>query len=250
MCGGHQVGETRVTPDAIITTSWDDGHPLDERLMELLCRHGIAATFYVPTRCDRTVMDAAAVRRLAATGAEIGGHTTNHGLLTRLPDTIALAEMADNRRHLEDQMGSAVSSFCYPCGYFSRRMMALAKQAGFARARTTMGLRTDHGTDPFALPVTVQLYPHGRGVHLRHALKEGNVRGLSSWLELGAPKTVGDVVERALARITRSGGVLHLWGHSWELEECGLWPLLDEVLARIARQPKVRYLTNAQAYAV
>ena len=236
--------------DAIITTSWDDGHPLDERLMDLLSQHGIAATFYVPTHCDRAVMDAPAVRRLAGAGAEIGGHTTNHCLLPRLPDATALAEMADNRRHLEDQLGTAVSSFCYPRGHFSRRMMTLAQQAGFARARTTMGLRTDGGTHPFALPVTVQLYPHGRGVHLRHAVKEGNVRGLTAWLGMGAPRTVGDMVDRALARIRCSGGVLHLWGHSWELDECGLWPLLDEVLTRIARKPDVRYLTNAQAYAV
>lgn len=239
-----------MTPDAIITTSWDDGHPLDERLMEILNRHGIAATFYVPTHCDRAVMDAPAIRRLAGLGAEIGGHTTNHCLLTKLPEAAALAEMSDNRRHLEDQMGQAVSSFCYPCGHFSRRLMTLAQQAGFARARTTMGLRTDLGAHPFALPVTVQLYPHGRGVHLRHAVKEGNVRGIISWLSMGAPRTVADVVDEALTRITRSGGVLHLWGHSWELDECGLWPLLDEVLARIAHQPNVRYLTNAQAYAV
>ncbi len=237
-----------MTAERIITTSWDDGHPLDERLVELLQRHGIAATCYVPTTCDRPVMDAAAVRRVAALGVEIGGHTTSHRLLTRMSPAAALAEMRDNRQHLESILGTAVSSFCYPCGYFSRRLMRQAKEAGFTRARTTMGLRTDGGTDPFALPVTIQLYPHGRGVHLRHAVKEGNLTGLSTWLAAGCPRTVHDVIERYLTRITRDGGILHLWGHSWELDECGLWPLLEQVLAQIANRPGFRYLTNAQAY--
>lgn len=236
------------TPDAIITTSWDDGHPLDERLHDLLSKHGIAATYYVPTSCFKPVMDGAALRRLVAAGAEIGGHTTTHRLLTTLDTPTALAEIRDNRIHLEQILGTAVPTFCYPGGYFSRRLMRVARAAGYARARTTMGLRTDRGHDPYAIPVTVQAFPHGRAVHLRHAVKEANVSGIGSWLRLGAPSTVVDVATRAVQRIERDGGVFHLWGHSWELDECGLWPLLDQVLAVIAKRPGVRYLTNAQAY--
>lgn len=235
-------------PEAIITTSWDDGHPLDERLHDLLRSHGIAATYYVPTSCDRAVMDGPALRRLTALGAEIGGHTTSHRLLTTLDPATALEEMRGNRLHLEDLLGAPVPTFCYPGGYFSRRLMRTAREAGFARARTTMGLRTDPGHDPYALPVTIQLYPHGYRAHLSHAVKEGNATGFGSWLRMGAPAAVETVVERALARVVRDGGVFHLWGHSWELEECGLWPLLDRVLAQIAKRPGVRYLTNAEAY--
>src|SRR5688500_11915407 len=43
---------------AIVTTSWDDGHPLDIRLAEMLARHGVAGTFYVPLRYEGVpVMD-------------------------------------------------------------------------------------------------------------------------------------------------------------------------------------------------
>lgn len=241
------TASTAIRP-AIITTSWDDGHPLDERLHELLCRHGIAATYYVPTACDRAVMDGAALRRLTAAGAEIGGHTTTHRLLTTLDDATALAEMRDNRLHLEQLLGTAVPTFCYPGGYFSRRLMRLARTAGYARARTTMGLRTDLGDDPYALPVTVQVYPHGRAIHLRHALKEGNFSGIGSWLRLGTPATVTAMAERAMQRLASEGGVFHLWGHSWELDECQLWPLLDQVLAIIGKRPDCTYLTNAAAY--
>jgi peptidoglycan-N-acetylglucosamine deacetylase len=229
-----------------ITTSWDDGHPLDERLAEQLTARGLAATFYVPTRCDRPVCDAATLRRIAALGCEIGGHTTSHRVLTRLSDAEALGEMRDNRRALEDQLGTPVTSFCYPCGHFSRRLMRLARTAGFHRARTTMGLRHDAGGDPFALPVTVQCYPHGRGVHLRHALKEANLRGLRAWAVAGLPAAPHDVLSQAL---TERDAIVHLWGHSWELEECGLWPLLTTLIELLATAPGARHAVNAVAYA-
>lgn len=33
---------------AIVTTSWDDGHPSDLKLAELLKRYDVPATFYIP----------------------------------------------------------------------------------------------------------------------------------------------------------------------------------------------------------
>ena len=34
--------------EAILTTSWDDGHPLDLKLADLLARYPIPAALYVP----------------------------------------------------------------------------------------------------------------------------------------------------------------------------------------------------------
>ena len=227
-----------------ITTSWDDGHPLDERLAERLRHHGLAATFYVPTRCDRPVLDRSALRRLASLGFEIGGHTVTHRVLTSLGDSEALAEMRDNRLFLEDTLGSPVTSFCYPCGRFSRRLMGLARAAGFQRARTTMGLRSDRG-EPFALPVTVQNYPHGHRAHLTHAIKEGNLRGMTAWLRDWAPSDPSRILAQACGV---NDGIVHLWGHSWELEEQGLWPLFERLAAQLSGVPRACHLANDRAY--
>lgn len=35
----------------IITTSWDDGHPLDLKIAELLDKYGINGTFYSIKKC-------------------------------------------------------------------------------------------------------------------------------------------------------------------------------------------------------
>jgi len=34
--------------EAIVTTSWDDGHPSDLKLAELLREYDVPATFYIP----------------------------------------------------------------------------------------------------------------------------------------------------------------------------------------------------------
>jgi peptidoglycan/xylan/chitin deacetylase (PgdA/CDA1 family) len=231
----------------IVTTSWDDGHPEDERVAELLLRHGMAATMYVPARCDRPVCDRAALRRLLAAGCELGGHTLTHARLKHLPDAEALREIADGKAWLENECGQEVSSFAYTWGEAPQRIRRLVQQAGFARARTIRCLRTDVGADPYCIPVTVQIYSHGRGAHLRHALREGNWHGLGSWFRLGLPGSLLVMLERAVQRVEREGGVIHLWGHGWELGERHLWPLFEQAVTLLARRPGWSYLTNAQA---
>lgn len=231
-------------PRRIVTTSWDDGHPSEVRVAEVLRRHGIAATMYVPSRCDRAVCDRAGLRRLLDLGCELGGHTLTHARLEALPEAEALRELVDGKAWLEDACGQEASSFAYTWGRGPRRVRELVRRAGFARARTTRGLRTDWGGDPMCIPVTVQLYPHGRGVHLRHALKEGNWPGLASWGGMGLPAGPLDVLARAVERVERHGGVVHLWGHGWEVEEQGLWSLLDQAAALLGGRAGWEYLTN------
>ena len=55
----------------------------------------------------------------------------------------------------------------------------------------------------------------------------------------------------ALAKATfdhvrQSGGIWHLWGHSWEIEKYGMWNDLEEVLSYIANREDILYLTNGE----
>ncbi len=52
--------------------------------------------------------------------------------------------------------------------------------------------------------------------------------------------------ELMLEHLFECEGILHIWGHSWEIEEFGLWGLLEAVLSRVANQRGVLYLTNSQ----
>src|SRR5579872_2823021 len=70
--GGRRRGVMK--SPTYITTSWDDGHPLDLRVADLLARYGIAGTFYVPATTAMGTMSAAQFRELIP-NFEIGAHT-------------------------------------------------------------------------------------------------------------------------------------------------------------------------------
>src|SRR5579872_1997329 len=90
----------------VITTSWDDGHPADLRVAELLERHQIQGTFYVPTTNSEghPVMRPNEVAQLAQR-FEIGGHTQSHVILTRLAPDIAVEQIRTNKSWLEELLG-------------------------------------------------------------------------------------------------------------------------------------------------
>jgi len=67
------------------TTSWDDGHPMDNRLAELLAKYDIQGTFYIPAtniegRSTLTEKDIISL----SSSFEIGGHTYSHIYLDKL----------------------------------------------------------------------------------------------------------------------------------------------------------------------
>ena len=223
--------------DLMVTTSWDDGHPDDLRIAERLSRHGLAGTFYVPAANSegRPVMDAADLRTLAAGGFEVAAHTRDHRRLTGLDRAQAHRQIAEGKAILEDRLGSAVLGFAYPGGRWNAAIRALVADAGFRYARTTCMLCLDPGPDPHAMATTFQLHPHRMPALLRNWLRNGGgvgrLRIAKAWLDAGSLEAAADrVAGIAAAR----GGVLHLWGHSWEIERDGLWPALDRVLASLA----------------
>jgi peptidoglycan/xylan/chitin deacetylase (PgdA/CDA1 family) len=239
-----------MTPgQAIVTTSWDDGHPLDLRVASVLARHGLRGTFYIPLRpVAGQVLNAAEMRELLRMGMEIGSHTVTHPVLTDLPDSAIDREMRDSRRALEDTLGVEVTSFCYPKGRFNSRVSRRAVMAGYRVCRTTVDFRTANRFDPGRMPVSMQLFPHSRSAHYRHALRHRNWSGFWNWYgRLGGEMDPERSAARMLDSVSRSSGVFHLWGHSWEIEEHGLWPLFERLAARMGKAVNAVPMTNREA---
>ena len=237
---------------AYVTTSWDDGGALDVKLAQHLREHGVSGTFYWTVASEQFPMAGASeAREILALGMEIGSHTMTHPDVTAIDADALQWELEESKEQLEDLTGREVSSFCYPFGYFNDRAASAIASAGYRLARTTVGFRNDLGPDPFHMPVTIQVYPHGRRVHASHALKEKNIAGLGRWLtSYKAGADLASLAEAALDEMENKGGVLHLWGHSWELEEFGLWETLDELLEMVSDRPGVTHVTNAELMAM
>lgn len=239
-----------VTSDRLLTISIDDGHPSDLRTAELLGELGLKATFYVSPRNEEhaRLLQKPQLRELAER-FEIGGHTYNHAVLTRISVSDARAEIVDGKAWLEDVLGQPVTSFCYPRGKFNRTVVRLVKEAGFTGARTTWSDRLELPKDPFVAGVTTQAYSHPLRIHVRHALLERNTRGLINFVRLfHGGLDWCNRVERAAQIVSLRGGVVHLWFHSWEIDRRGEWADLRRVLACVSDEYQLVPITNGTLF--
>ncbi len=238
--------------ELLFTTSWDDGHPLDLKLADLLDRHGCKGTFYVPcaNRQGRSVLSVSELRDLSR-AHEIGGHTLDHCYLDGVGEAEARRQIVDGKQQLEDWLGRPVPGFAYPGGKHNRQIRTAVRAAGFSYARTVECFSLQLYDDPFRMPTTAQFYRHPIAASLRNLVSRG------SWFSrLPVFMTVsrgGDLNTRILRLLEfgcRNGGLLHLWGHSWEVDGLGNWRVLDAVLARVAESiPPRNRITNHAAFA-
>ncbi len=234
---------------AIVTTSWDDGDPLDLRVAELLLSRGLAGTFYVPITgyLGRKTIDARQMRNMIEEGFEIGAHSYSHRSLEGLEAFELQREVRHCRNRLEDGLGHQITMFCYPNGRYDDATISAVKKTGYAGARTTRMARTDAGHSPFEIPTTVQAFPHAPLTYVKNSLKG---RSLGSLLKYGLKlRDIGNWVEfgkRTFDYVLEHGGVWHLYGHSWELQDFRLWDDLGKLLDHVAGRSDVDYLTNGQ----
>jgi peptidoglycan/xylan/chitin deacetylase (PgdA/CDA1 family) len=230
----------------LVTTSWDDGHPSDLRTADLLDKHGLSGTFYVPCANseNKPVMASAAIAELGRR-FEIGGHTKDHISLPEIAPRLAAEQIQANKHRLEDLLGRELCGFAYVRGRHNRVVRSLVKKAGYRYARTVKNLTSTPGLDPFQVPTTAQFFAHTRSTYIRNYLRRGPT--LERAVILSTVLTHDDLTTRfmrAARASARLGGYFHLWGHSWELDESELWQELDRLLAQL-RELDARFVTNA-----
>lgn len=220
----------------IFVSSWDDGHPLDARLGDLLQRHGLKGTFYVPIRNreGHMVMPHAEMRRLDQQ-FEMASHTLDHCYLTDLSQADREHQIKEGKQQLESVLGHGVPGFCYPGGKWDARIRKTVIDAGFEHARTVGNLWLDTPQDAFSIPTTAQFYPHRPKVLLRNYLKGGHFgKRLHALRTLCADRDWLTSMKCLADDCAARDDVLHIWGHSWEIEQHDLWRQLDAFLSHVA----------------
>jgi hypothetical protein len=232
---------------AIVTTSWDDAYPADLRLAELLQKHDLRGTFYCPIHGEegRPTLSSHELRRLRSAGFEIGAHSLSHCVLSAVRPSAAQEEIFGSKRELEDLLGDEVRMFCYPRGHANAHAIRCVREAGYRGARGTQLLSIEATFSPFLMPTTVQAVPHRPSNYVKNLTRRrawgslyrycSQLRGYRDWVVLG---------KRLFDDAVKSGGVWHLWGHSWEIEQLGLWPDLEGLFAYVSRQAGVLYASN------
>jgi hypothetical protein len=234
---------------ASLTTSWDDGNPLDLRLAEMLQTNKLTGTFYIPRAAHTGVMSESQIRQLSRS-FEIGGHTLDHLFLPAIPDAQANLQITGCKRWIEDTTSTSCKMFCPPAGKYTAAHLQMIRQAGFRGMRSVELLSTSgptHVDNLAQMPTTLQAFPHSRTTYLKNTIKRRGFSNLWRYILLGGPADWEKLAEKLLQSVINRGGVFHLWGHSWELELTSQWDCLERVLKLMGQfASSARVVTNDQ----
>ena len=207
-----------------VTLSYDDGVVQDIRLIDLLDRYGLKATFNLntdlfdrPGRLPRRDLTA------VYSGHEVAGHTCSHPHLEGLDDELLFQEIARCQDTLSQWFSRPIFGLAYPYGACDARVQSAARRAGAAYGRTTastlapLGLQAVQGR-LLELPTTC-----------RHR-------------QLG----LLDLARAFVAQETETPQVFYLWGHSYEFDEMDNWDQMEEFCRIISGHEDIFYGTNCQ----
>lgn len=217
-----------------LTLSYDDGVVQDIRLVDILNRHGIKATFNVNSACFPDE-DREGERRLSAqqvkdlywpAGHEVAVHSATHPFLEQLPLSAALNDVMEDRRNLEQLLGTIVRGMAYPFGTYNDALVEGLKSVGIVYSRTVQC------THDFALP--------------------------TDWLRM--PTTchhddprLWELVDRFLnentdPRYDSAPWLFYLWGHSYEFDNGDGWSHIRRFAETMGGRDDVWYATNIEIY--
>jgi peptidoglycan/xylan/chitin deacetylase (PgdA/CDA1 family) len=208
-------------------------------LLDLLARHDLRQTFFVPGRVAERYPER--VKQILAAGHEVG----HHGYTHTSPATLARqAEESELVRALDVLRGLGADPVGYrsPSWEFSRSTIGLLREHGFRYSSNYMDDLHPYrhpGTEIVELPIQWIL---DDAAHFWFD-------GIASWTRrISAPSEVREIWEAEFAGIRDLGGAFVLTMHPQIIGRPGRLPLLDGMIAHVRRQPDV-YLATCRELA-
>lgn len=231
------------------TTSWDDGYRDDLRIARVLDMHGMKGTFYVcPASQHGQAMLTNEEIKFLSERHEIGAHSMTHPKLSNVPLDQARREIQESKAWIEACTGKPCTMFCYPYGDENASVRAIVRDAGFHGARSTQ-THAFSGSDAFALPTTLHVYPFPLRPVLSRKTFQPILRSYTPLRALGVPTLAMRgwlPLATSLFRIAieRQAPWFHLWGHSAEVTKFRMWKHLESFLTFVASHSGIEYVSN------
>jgi hypothetical protein len=103
-----------------------------------------------------------------------------------------------------------------PRGKFTKKLdIEISKKIKYRR--TIENFRLDHGNSTL-IPTFLQFYPHTQSTYRRNIIRYFSTEKINHLRE-------ADYLSRIKKQIQSSGpdDIVHVWGHSWEINELNLW---------------------------
>lgn len=207
-----------------VTFSYDDGDKADRRLVEIFNNYGMKATFnLIPSRFDgETVVSSGELRSLYD-GHEIACHSYSHPHLARLPLTGQSREIALGRLSLERLSGRLVRGMATPYGEKNDDTLVAMKAAGMAYCRNA-------------------------GVSGGLSVPADFLDWTPSCHHTGAPAVIEKFRNEWIHQPWQYGGLLFIWGHSFEFDRADNWELAEQICSSLAGIDDVWFATNIEIY--
>ena len=207
-----------------VTFSYDAGDKADRRLVEIFNNYGMKATFnLIPSRFDgETVISSGELRSLYD-GHEIACHSYSHPHLARLPLTGQSREIALGRLSLERLSGRLVRGMATPYGEKNDDTLVAMKAAGMAYCRNA-------GASG-GLSVPADFLDWTPSCH-----------------HTGAPAVIEKFRNEWIHQPWQYGGLLFIWGHSFEFDRADNWELAERICSSLAGIDDVWFATNIEIY--
>ena len=221
-----------------VTFSFDDGVTQDIRLVELLNKYGLKATFNLNSaklglpgdfwrvegrEIPRAMINASAVKELYK-GHEVAVHTLTHPNLTTLNDETVVRQVGLDEKLLSELCGYPVVGMAYPCG-------------GVNNDERVASLIKEHTPIRYARTITSTY---------SFSLQKENLLRFDPTLHFLDGKTE-EIVDGFLALDTDEPQLLYIWGHSYELDFSEeRWTRFEAICKKLANRDDIFYGTNKE----
>lgn len=222
-----------------VTFSYDDGVTQDKRLIEILNKYGLKATFNINSELlgksntlvrggvtvDHNKIDPKDVKAVYS-GHEVAAHTLTHPLLPNSTDSEVIRQVEEDRLNLSGLVGYEVVGMAYPGGGVNnneRVAELIRKNTGIKYARTITSTYTyDPQTNLYRFNPTVY--------HVMENRKERLMELAEEFVNL-APETPK---------------IFYVWGHSYEFDIADTWDYFEEFCKMISGRDDIFYGTNKE----
>ena len=223
-----------------VTFSYDDGVLQDIRLIHILNKYNLKATFNLNSERfgrkdystatgvynDRSTVEAKDVKKLYE-GHEVAVHTLTHPLLTDLDEQEIIRQVEQDRINLSKLVDYEVKGMAYPCGGVNNddRVAAIIKaNTGVKYARTI--------TATYSFELQDNLYRFNPTLH------HGK---FDRMFELGQ-----ELIDMKADRPQ----IFYIWGHSYEFDRDNTWDKFEEFCKMISGRQDIFYGTNAEVLGI
>ncbi|MBQ4283013.1 MAG: polysaccharide deacetylase family protein [Lachnospira sp.] len=227
----------------VLTLSYDDGKEEDRRLVKILNKYGIKATFNLNSDLADTKgrIPMSEWKELYA-GHEVAAHTCNHPTIARCPGSEIAGQILNDRIELEKVMGYPVRGLAFPNGSYDDRCCNIASDLGIEYARLV--------GDKYAAVHAAKKYAK----YAEGPILVGDENGFDMpsdymrWLftchhNHNLIQFGKDFMSLKKCQYLY---MMSVWGHSFEFEKDNTWYLIEEFCEMISGQDDIWYATNIE----